>query len=138
MFYFLFSAQSTIATPQPSEPSGTATPVASIASPSGISSGRDHLSGTSTPVVSTAAPSVVSIGRGRGIRPKQEAKAVPSTATKIGQVYVDDAASFRSEEFVTSSRVEHAAPVSQRSLDHEELAAKLQVRKLNIILSRIS
>ena len=83
-------------------------------------------SGTTTPVPSTSA-SAAAIGRGRGVRPKQEPKAVPTTATKLGKIYVDDAESFKSEEFVTSSRVEHAANVSVKSLDHEELTAKLQV-----------
>ena len=51
---------------------------------------------------------------------------------------MDDAESFKSEEFVTSSRVEHAANVSVKSLDHEELTAKLQViQRLFFFLSFI-
>ena len=84
-------------------------------------------SGASSPVASTA--SALSMGRGRGARPKQEPKAAPTTATKLGRIFHDDAESFKSEEFIASSRMETASQQGhpQRSLDHEELTSRLQV-----------
>ena len=64
------------------------------------------------------------MGRGRGFKPKIKPVAVqsaPPDTSKLGKVVLDDAESFRSEEFETSSRI------GTQPFDAGQLAEKLTV-----------
>ena len=82
--------------------------------------------------------SALSVGRGRGARPKQEPKAAPTTSAKLGRIFHDDAESFKSEEFIASSRMETASQQGhpQQSLNHEELTSRLKV--ILVLLKNLS
>lgn len=73
-------------------------------------------------------PPISQGGRGRGFLAKLGATSVPATE-KIGQVSMDDAETFRSEEFETSSRIGGDAG---RRIDMEALTKKLEVKLINI------
>ena len=71
-------------------------------------------------------PPITQLGRGRGLFSKPTAASVQAGA-KMGQVSHDDAETFRSEEFETSSRIGEARIGLSKELDVQALAQKLQV-----------